>query len=306
MDVRSTAEDAAVTYRYVRVGLVALVVFLLVSLGLTWAHSCLQGSISAFFYTRTHAVFVAALCAMGSCLIVYQGSRLGEDALLNFAGFLAFVVALVPTGSAEVCQPWLPTVSDPFGATANNMIALFVAAAAGIALYLALERLRPSQPPPTCAGSGCTGVTTGWKRVAQVLGAIEPWLPKVLAGTVLLGALLLFWPPFRDRVHVIAATALFLAITLVAVYHACYAKAAERARRARFYAWIAVLMLLTVAATIVFLAIDVHYAVFVAELVLIVLFGVFWGVQTWDVWDLWDRYPEEAVPALAEQEPTAA
>ena len=134
MDVRSTAEEAAVTYRYVRVGLVAMVVFLLVSLGLTWAHTCLQDSISAFFYTRTHAVFVAALCAMGSCLIVYQGSRLGEDALLNFAGFLSFVVALIPTGSTGVCEAWLPTVSDPFGATANNMIALLVAAAAGVAV----------------------------------------------------------------------------------------------------------------------------------------------------------------------------
>lgn len=300
MRVRGTAEDAAVTYRYVRVGLVALVVFLLVSLGLTWAQTCLQGSISAFFYTRTHAVFVAALCAMGSCLIAYKGSRLGEDALLNFAGFLAFVVALIPTGSGGVCAAWLPTVADPFGATANNMIALFSAAAAGIALYLAVQRWRPRQPPPTCSGATCVQAPTGWKRAARVLSAIEPWLPRVLFAVVLAGGLLLFWPAFRDRVHVIAAVALFLAITLVALYHACYAKAAERTHRARFYAWVAALMLLTVALTIVFLLTGVPYAVFVAEVVLIVLFGVFWGVQTWDVWDLQDRYPEEAVPALAE------
>ena len=83
-----------VTYRYVRVGLVALVVFLLVSVGLTWQQTCLQNSISAFFYTRTHAVFVAALCAAGICLIAYQGSRLGEDALLSFAASITQSVAL--------------------------------------------------------------------------------------------------------------------------------------------------------------------------------------------------------------------
>ncbi len=300
MQVRNPIEDAAVTYRYVRVGLVALVVFLLVSLGLTWAHSCPQGSISAFFYTRTHAVFVAALCAMGSCLVAYKGSRLGEDALLNFAGFLAFVVALIPTGSSGVCQPWLPSVADPFGATANNMAALFAAAAAGTGFYLAMQRWRPRQPAPTCAGSTCSAAPDGWKRAAQVLAAIEPWLPRVLFGLVLTGGALLFWPAFRDRAHVIAATALFLAITLVAVYHACYAKAAARTHRARFYAWVALLMLLTVTLAVVLLIAGAYYGVFIVEVLLILLFGVFWGVQTWDVWDLRDRYPEEAVPALAD------
>lgn len=300
MDVRGTAEDAAVTYRYVRVALVALVVFLLVSLGMTWVHSCLQGSISAFFYTRTHAVFIAALCAMGACLIAYRGSRLGEDALLNFAGFLAFVVALVPTDSTGVCQAWLPTVTDPFGATANNVVALFVAAAAGTGMYLALDRWRPEQPEPTASPPACAQAPTVWKRAARVLSAIEPWLPKVLFTAVIAGALLLFWSPFRDRAHVISATALFLAITLVAVYHACYAKAAARRHRARFYGVIALLMLFTVALTIAFLIAHVPYGVFTVEVILIALFGVFWAVQTWDVWDLGDRYPGQAVPALAD------
>lgn len=26
----------------------------------------------------------------------------------------------------------------------------------------------------------------------------------------------------------------------------------------------------------------------------------FWGVQTWDVWDAGDRYPDAAVPSLAD------
>ncbi|UHJ56473.1 hypothetical protein LT337_05805 [Mycolicibacterium fortuitum] len=111
--------DTMVTYRYVRVGLVALVVFLLTSLAFTWAHSCPQGSISAFFYTRTHAVFLASLCAIGICLIAYKGSRVGEDALLNYSGFMAFIVALVPTGPVTTCvspgfRPWpTPSAASP-------------------------------------------------------------------------------------------------------------------------------------------------------------------------------------------------
>jgi Ca2+/Na+ antiporter len=106
-------------------------------------------------------------------------------------------------------------------------------------------------------------------------------------------------PWFRDRAHTVAAVAMFLAITLVAVYHACYARAAVRQRRARFYAAVAVAMLVTVIAAVLLLASRLPYAVLGVEVVLILLFGMFWGVQTWDVWNEEDRYPTESVPALA-------
>lgn len=294
------ARDAFVTYRYVRVGLVALVVFLLVSVGLTWGDTCLQSSISAFFYTRTHAVFVAALCAAGVCLIAYQGSRAGEDALLNFSGFLAFIVALIPTDADGLCRPWLPTVTDPFGAVANNVAALAVAVGAGCALYLGLQRWRPPQPAPTAEPDDCASAASVWKRIAAVLLGIEPWLPKALFALAVAGAPLSLWDWFLDRAHIIAAVALFLAIVLVAVYHACYARAADRPRLARFYAAIAVVMLATVVLAVVLLLTDVRFGVFIVETALIVEFAVFWAVQTWDVWEAGDRYPEGAVPSLAD------
>ncbi|MGV9802622.1 diphosphate--fructose-6-phosphate 1-phosphotransferase [Mycobacterium sp. NPDC003449] len=293
-------EDTMVTYRYVRVSLVALVVFLLVSLTLTAAQSCLQGSISAFFYTRTHAVFLAALCAIGICLIAYKGSRIGEDALLNFSGFTAFAVALIPTGPDNLCRPWLPSVTDPFGAVANNVTALFVAAGVGAAFYLALGRWRPDQPAPTASAPACAEAATLWKSVATVLLRTEKFLPAALFVIAVAGAVLLLWDWFMARAHVFAAVALFLAITLVAVYHACYARAAVRRHRGRFYATIAALMLATVAMAVVFLLAHVPFGVFVVEIVLILLFGVFWAVQTWDVWESGDRYPGEAVPNLAD------
>ncbi|KWX26011.1 diphosphate--fructose-6-phosphate 1-phosphotransferase [Mycolicibacterium wolinskyi] len=293
------ASDIMVTYRYVRVSLVALVVFLLVSVGLTWGQSCLQGSISAFYYTRTHAVFLAAVCAIGICLVAYKGSRTGEEALLNFSGFMAFLVALIPTGAVDVCEPWLPTETDPFGGVANNVAALFVATAAGAALYLALDRWRPSQSPPTASQPACAEAATPWKHVATALLRIEKWLPAALVVITVAGAVLMLWDWFADHAHVIAAVAMFLAITLVAVYHACYARAAVRQRLARFYATIAALMLATVVVAVVLLIRDVHFGVFVVEIVLILVFAVFWAVQTWDVWEPQDRYPDEAVPNLA-------
>jgi hypothetical protein len=295
--------DPEVTYRYVRVSLVALAVFLLVSLGITWWQSCPQGSISAFFYTRTHTVFVAALAAMGVCLIAYKGSRIGEDALLNFSGFMAFVVALVPADAEGLCRPWLPSESDPFGGVANNVTALFVATAAGAALYLGLQRGRHDQPQPTVAPDACADAATPWKSVATALLRIEKWLPAGLLVISFLGAGLMLWDWFAQRAHAFAASAMFLAITLVAVYHACYARAAVRHHRARFYATIAVLMLATVVLSIVFLFAHVPYGVLAVEIILIVLFGIFWGVQTWDVWDFEDRYPAAAVPALASGPP---
>lgn len=291
--------DTMVTYRYVRVGLVALVVFLLASLALTWTHSCPQGSISAFFYTRTHAVFVASLCAIGICLIAYKGSRVGEDALLNYSGFMAFIVALVPTGPDDLCRPWLPTVADPFGGVANNVAALFVAVAVGTGMYLALQRWRRPQAAPVASVPSREEAASLWKTIATALLSVEKWLPAALLAISVAGAPLMLWGWFADHAHVIAAVAMFLSITLVAVYHACYARAAVRRQLARFYAAISTLMLVTIVAGIVLLILGWHFWVITVELTLIVLFAVFWAVQTWDVWDAQDRYPAEAVPTLA-------
>ncbi|MBP3086189.1 diphosphate--fructose-6-phosphate 1-phosphotransferase [Mycolicibacterium fortuitum] len=296
--------DTMVTYRYVRVGLVALVVFLLTSLAFTWAHSCPQGSISAFFYTRTHAVFLASLCAIGICLIAYKGSRVGEDALLNYSGFMAFIVALVPTGPGDdLCQPWLPTVADPFGGVANNVAALFVAVAVGTGMYLALDRWRRPQQAPVASEPSCAEAASLWKTIATALLGIEKWLPAALLAISIAGAPLMLWDWFAQHAHVIAAVAMFLAITLVAVYHACYARAAVRRHLARFYATIAALMLVTVVAGVVLLILGWHFGVITVELILIVLFAIFWAGQTADVWDAQDRYPSEAVPALANARP---
>ena len=92
---------------------------------------CWQGSISAYYYTAAHNVFVATLCCLGIMLIVYKGSNDTEDVLLNLAGTLAFFVAFVPITLPEVagCRQVLPTAQEKSEAITNNIGAVIVALA---------------------------------------------------------------------------------------------------------------------------------------------------------------------------------
>ena len=147
-----STKDAVITYRYLRLGLVALVIFLSASIIDTRRHSDRwQNSISAYFYTSSHSVFVAALCAVGACLIIYQGSTTTEDALLNFSGLLAFVVGLVPTGREELRGPGLPDDFCPTVFVENNVNALLIASVAAGLVYGIVQLIayvkRKGQPP---------------------------------------------------------------------------------------------------------------------------------------------------------------
>lgn len=54
-------------------------------------------SISAYYYTPARGVFVGVVASIGVALLAYRGYTRGENLLLNAAGVLAIVVALVPT-----------------------------------------------------------------------------------------------------------------------------------------------------------------------------------------------------------------
>ena len=69
------ATEARKTYRYLRIGMVGMVVFLATSLVIEAAKAdCLQTSISAYYYTPVRSVFVGGMIAIGLCLIVIKGS----------------------------------------------------------------------------------------------------------------------------------------------------------------------------------------------------------------------------------------
>ncbi len=108
------ATAAVKTYDYVRIALAALVLLLFTSIAIEWMRAgCgLQPSISSYYYTPVHSVFIGVLVTMGICLIALQGNTDGEDVLLNLAGMLAPVWRSSPRrSSVPAPRPpcWSPT-----------------------------------------------------------------------------------------------------------------------------------------------------------------------------------------------------
>ena len=132
------SESTAKTYLYLRVGLVALALFLGASLVLELGFGDTEwlGSISAYYYTPVRSVFVGTLCAMGVCLIAIKGrDRPREDLMLNLAGMCAPVVALCPTPLEDTvaCGGATSCVPDAFvPGVVNNVEALLVVGVVGV------------------------------------------------------------------------------------------------------------------------------------------------------------------------------
>jgi hypothetical protein len=99
----------------------------------------------------------------------------------------------------------------------------------------------------------------------------------VVAGLVFLAAR----TTFVDHVHIIAALAMFSCIILVAWVNALSFRRKQNDPDARNrYSAIAVAML----SVFVFFAAGGKYHVLLAEIDAIVLFAVFWGIQTEELW----------------------
>jgi hypothetical protein len=135
--VAKHSESTTKTYLYLRVGLVALALFLGASLVIEMAFGDTEwlGSISAYYYTPVRSVFVGTLCAMGVCLIAIKGrDRPREDLMLNLAGMCAPVVALVPTPLEDAaCGGATRCVPDAFvPGVVNNVQALIVVGVVGV------------------------------------------------------------------------------------------------------------------------------------------------------------------------------
>ncbi len=90
----------------------------------------MMGSLSAFYYSPARSLFVGILVAIGVALVAYRGYTRGENALLNAAGGLSIVAALVPTG--ESALPGLNPASVIHAVAASGF---FVLAALSIIFY---------------------------------------------------------------------------------------------------------------------------------------------------------------------------
>lgn len=268
------------TYRYLRLAMIAMIGLLAASLLIEWwktGRSCLQTSISAYYYTPAQAIFVGTLITIGACMVVLKGNTEPEDILLNVAGMLAPAVALVPTPGAGSCRSVPATFSDPSANIANNMLALFIVGAPCLVL-IAVFVLRNKAEFKYLAG-------------------------LTVAAAVFAGGIVWFFANrdgFESGAHYTAALAMFVCIILVVIvnaqqYHRNPATASKPSGR-NPYAVIAVAMvvlpLLLAAYKWIF---GWDHAVLWIEGVLIALFASFWISQTQELWN--EGLREEIGPA---------
>jgi hypothetical protein len=282
------SESTTKTYLYLRVGLVALAVFLTASLAieLSVGESEWLGSISAYYYTPVRGVFVGTLTAMGVCLIAIKGrDRPREDLMLNLAGMCAPVVALCPTpledaacGDATRCVPasYVPGVENGVGA-------LLVVGALGVVFAARTVRR---------GGAGQRDLVALGVSVAGV---------AALAGWFWLGR-----DSFLDYAHYGTAVPMFGLVVAVALVNAAKVEEfvsaggtltmGEAATYQHAYRWIAYVMGWVIGGALALFVIKAttgaepfaHW-VFVVEALLLVAFTAFWVLQTL-------QYAEDGAP----------
>ena len=95
----SRSQSAIITYRALRMGVVAAALLLMVSLVLEIirTHGLELTSISASYYSPVRSVFVGVLVATGLALVAVMGREKNEDGALNLAGMLAPTIGMLPT-----------------------------------------------------------------------------------------------------------------------------------------------------------------------------------------------------------------
>lgn len=266
--------NVAGTYLALRLGMVLLVALLFTSVALQIVETgCLQLSLSAYYFTPVRPVFVGSLSAIGACLIIYRGNTDTENVLLDFSGFLAFVVAFVPTRIDETCQPGTtPTADEISLGVRNNMWALL--AIGLLATLVAWWRMRQIRRQ---GGQG-----QGMNRYARMSLAIS--VVALLAGV----GFFAFWPEEFERYgHDVAAIALFVGIVAVILINAWGFAQTEgegtvASAATNRYSVVAVTMLVSAVGILVagqVIAAFDHFLFFL-EAALILQFAIFWMIQT--------------------------
>jgi hypothetical protein len=257
------------TYNYLRLAMIAVLILLAVAIlrERSKAKDCWQGSISAYYYTPVHAVFIGALVTVGACMIVLKGATTLKDVLLNLGGLLAPVVAFVPTPNAGSCSSAEIVSRRAAVDIANNMFAYFVVG--GVALLGAL-----------LIGLTAKGKSRwGREQAVGFVASVVLWL----AGIIWLKA-----DPgsFNRNAHYTAAALLFAAIigivfmSALGKRHEPVAGARERRNFARAYGVIAAAMLVCLVIGLIARSSGILWI----ETALLGLFLLYWVLRTAEQW----------------------
>jgi hypothetical protein len=248
------------TWRYLRLAMIALVIGLGVALVYERSgQDCFQTSISAYYYTPVHGFFIGALVAIGVCLYCLKSHPGAEDILLNLAGMCAPIVALVPISKPGECHAILDTTDRDLN-IANNLRALLALELLALA-FIAFSKRR--EPTTRAQVVGFGGATSLWVLTTVVYFADRD--------------LFLGWG------HFTAAGLMFALIIIVVCINAfTYKDQTNATTVGNRYAAIAGAMVGSLVLIPIGLTQHWPYWVIVLETILILLFAVFWGLQTWD------------------------
>jgi hypothetical protein len=259
-------EDFAVkTWRYLRLAMIVLVA----GLGASIAYerltaNCTQTSISAYWYTPVQAYFVAAVVAIGVCLLCLRGSTDLEDVLLNLAGMFAPVVAFVPTPNPSRCPSRLEPARISELSVENNVAALLIAGAIALAIFLIVTWITKPQLTRT-ARAGYLAAVAILVLATAVFVSDQDW--------------------FLGHAHNTAAVLMFTCILAAVCSNAlAYGRAETRPRWPNPYGVIAVAMLGSAVVCGIAGLVGWRHWILAVEIALIGLFALFWVIQTVELW----------------------
>lgn len=283
--MNAPGRETVVTYRYVRVSIVGVVVLLFTAVLIEVARDSwdLLPSISAYFYTPVRSVFVGSLVAAAFLLVAVRGRPGLEDALLNLGGMLLPVVAFIPTPVTGQCPAGGRCIPDEFAPGVEvSMGALLIVGlpGLGLALWTLLGRSRSGAAP-----SGLGGAVLVWLVFAVWFGPTADWAPRE--------SLFAFG-------HYVAAVGVFAMMVAVAVVNARRTdRDATIAGRTFSYSTVYVAVALAMGGVLAFAIAAWALGwfpggdlVFWVEALLLALFSLFWAVQTAEFWAI--GLPEEA------------
>jgi hypothetical protein len=286
------------TYRYLRWAMVAALVALFVSVLIQSSLAgCWLGSVSAYYYTPARAVFVGSLIAFGAALIAYKGRTPEEDVALDLSGFLAIVVAIVPTVPDDLCAAagFALSSDEIAAAVVNNVWSLVitsVVAAVVLAVRWLVTRRRAAELAP--AGSGSDGRV----RASRIRAGI-----MAVAGLALLVGELWYFltrpETFIEVSHGIAAITMVFGLVLVMALNAALVEHTRRFR-VTYYA-LAGLLVALVAGVLVA---HTQRWILILELVVFAVFVAYWILQSIELWDGAAGH-QQSEPTTAGRGPTA-